>query len=114
MENTIRYTLYNERNEISTRAFKEHGGDIIAALFEKDRDGGEAIKSFEAKEEALAALADFRCTYSQSSGFAGVPFYACDYYYIEEEKYDEEYEEYRINNEFSEFAEIEHSETEEE
>lgn len=115
MENTIRYTLYFEHNEISTKAFKQHDGDIIAALFEKDRDGGEPVKSFDTKEEALTALADYRCTYALTSGFAGVGFYSCDYYYVEEEEYDEDYDKFLINDEYSEFAEIEaHTDEEEE
>lgn len=100
-----RYTLFKETAEISERAFKKHDGDIINALFEKDRDSMEAVKSFDTREEALAELQKHSCTYYRTSGFANVHFYACEYWYIEEEEYNEEYEEWEVTGN-SDFAEI--------
>lgn len=100
-----RYTLFKETAEISEGAFKKYDGDIINALFEKDRDSMKAVKSFDAREEALAELKKHNCTYYRTSGFANVYFYACEYWYIEEEKYNEEYEEWEATGN-SDFAEI--------
>ena len=101
-----RYTIFRETAEISEKAYKKYDGDIISALFEKDRDGGDPIKTFETKEEALEALKNYRCSGYRASGFAGVYFYACEFYYVEEEEYDEEYEEWEISDDFTEYAEI--------
>lgn len=100
-----RYTLYRESAEISAAAFKRNDGNIINALFEKDRDGGEAIQHFETLEAAAAALANERCTYYLTKGFANVYFYACNYYYIEAEEYDGE--QWQISGEFTDYAAIE-------
>jgi hypothetical protein len=97
--------LYKETAEISEHAFKLHNGDIIDALFEKDRDSMEAIKSFDTSEEALAELKKYSCTYYRTKGFANVYFYACEYWYIEEEEYNEDYEEWEPTGN-SDFAEI--------
>lgn len=98
-----RYTLFKETAEISEKAFKKHNGDIINALFEKDRDGMEAVKTFESREEALAELKNHRCTYCRTSGFASVYFYACEFWCVEEEEYNDEWE--LTGN--SDYAEIE-------
>ena len=100
-----RYTLFKENAEISETAFKKYDGDIINALFEKDRDSMEAVKSFDTREEALAELQKHNCTYYRTSGFANVHFYACEYWYIEEEEYNEDYEEWETTGDFD-FAEI--------
>jgi len=100
-----RYTLFKETAEISEKAFKEHDGNIINALFEKDRDSMEAVKSFDTREEALAELKKYSCTYYRTKGFANVYFYACEYWYIEEEEYNEDYEEWEPTGN-SDFAEI--------
>lgn len=36
-----RYTMFRESAEISAAAFRQHHGDIISALFEKDRGDGD-------------------------------------------------------------------------
>lgn len=102
-----RYVLFKENAEISEKSFKKHDGDIINALFEKDRDGGDIVQIFDTLDEAIAELKNYRCTYYRTSGFANVSFYACEFYYIEEEEYNEDYEEWEINNEYSDYAEIE-------
>lgn len=98
-----RYTLFKETAEISERAFKKHDGNIINALFEKDRDGMEAVKSFDSREEALAELKKHRCTYYRTSGFASVYFYSCEFWCVEEEDYNDGWE--LTGN--SDYAEIE-------
>lgn len=104
--NAIRYALFSESAEISERSFKKHQGDIIDALFEKDRDGGSIIKTFDSKESALSALQEYKCTAFRSTGFSGIAFYYCDYYYIEQQQYDDDYDDYLINDEFCEYAAI--------
>lgn len=104
--NANRYTLFKETAEISERAFKKHDGNIINALFEKDRDSMETVKTFDNREEALAELKKHRCTYDRKSGFASVYFYSCEYWYIEEEEYNEENEEWDLTGN-SDYAEIE-------
>lgn len=102
-----RYTMYRESAEISAAAFKRNGGDIINALFEKDRDGGEAIQHFETLEAAAAALKNERCTYHLTKGWANVSFYVCTFYYIEAEEYDENGGNWEISGEYTDFAAIE-------
>lgn len=100
-----RYTLYKETAEISDDIFKKLDGDTIKALLGKDRDSMEAVKSFDKREEALAELKKYSCTYYLTKGFANVYFYACEYWYIEEEEYNEDYEEWEPTGN-SDFAEI--------
>lgn len=102
-----RYTMFRESAEISAAAFRQHHGDIISALFEKDRDGGETVKHFETLEEAAAALANEKCTYHLTKGWANVSFYVCTYYYIEAEEYDEDGDSWEVNDEYTDFAKIE-------
>lgn len=106
--NAVRYTLFKETAEISERAFKKHDGNIIDALFEKDRDSMEAVKSFDNRQEALDELKKHQCTYYRTSGFASVCFYSCEFWYVEEEEYNEEYEEWDLTGN-SDYAEIEKS-----
>lgn len=102
-----RYTIFKESAEISAAAFRQHRGDIISALYEKDRDGGEPIQHFETLEAAAAALKKERCTYYRTKGFANVYFYACTFYYIEAEEYNENDECWEISDEYTDFAQIE-------
>lgn len=101
-----RYTLFRETAEISEKAFSKHNGDIINALYEKDRDSMEPIESFDSREAALDELKKHHCTYYRTSGFANVYFYMCEYWYIEEEELDEEYEEWEQTGN-CDFAEVE-------
>lgn len=103
--NEIRYTLFVEYAEISEEAFKKYNGNIVDALFEKDRDSAKKAKTFSNKEEALNELKKHKCTYYRTSGFANIYFYTCEYWYIAKEKYDEFYEDYEQTGD-CDFAEI--------
>ena len=102
----IRYALFCESAELSNRQFDEHQGDIISALFEKDRGSGTILETYSSREDALAALAQHRCTAIRTTAFAGIPFYYCDYYYIQKQFYDDLLCEFLSSDDAEEYAEI--------
>ena len=104
--NTIRYVLFYESAELSDRQFNYHQGDIISALFEKDRSSGTIIDTYSSRDDALAALAKYRCTAIEMTSFGGIPFYYCDYYYIQKKFYDDFRCEFLPSDDAEEYAEI--------
>lgn len=101
----IRYIIINETAEFSKHEFKEYGNAADALTASGMQNGSfTQIGEFETFEAAKAELAKYHTEYGLMSGYAGVKFYAADIYYIEEQKYNEEWDEWESTGDY-EFAE---------
>ena len=100
-----RYVIINESAEFSKHDFKQYGNAADALTASGMQNGSfTQIGEFETFEEAKAELAKYRTECGLVSGYAGVKFYAADIYYIEEQQYNEDWNEWEPTGDY-EFAE---------
>ena len=104
----LRYVVYEEDDEISVKDFDKYNGDITdAAINNGLKNGRFDVKGiYDSFEKAKNSLDSFYCTYDLRSGHGNVKFYYAKFYYIEEEMFDEDNEEWYGTGNY-EFAKIE-------
>lgn len=103
-----RFVIINETPEISVRDFRTSGTLFNALCINGLQNGSfDEIAVCETMNEARDELAKYRSSAALTSGFAGVKFYSADIYYIEEQEYDEEYDEWQPTGDYEAAAEEE-------
>lgn len=101
-----RYVIINEYPvELSTKAVKSN--TLFDALCVNGLQNGnfEEIAICETMEQARDELKKYKSSACLSSGYANVKFYSAEIYYIEEQEYDEEYDEWQPTGDYEAAAE---------
>ena len=97
-----RYAIIKEKAEISRSDFERSDGDIFGAVSAKGMQNGSfnTLGTVETREQALDILAEYQTTLRLVDGLNNKPFFESDLFYIEEQKYDEENEEWNATGNY--------------
>lgn len=83
-----------ERTEISKQQFKKYGNLVDAFVADGMNCTADSLGVFDDRAKALASLENYKCSAHLVSGYANVKFYEADMIYLEEQSYNEDWEEW--------------------